>query len=114
MTRTSMPLFASSSRALITLLLVSRYISTQTDFLAPRIASTTGPDPASGSTKMFRPLAPVPTVQLPWHCPPPLFAVLLIPRLEGSIVISHPVRRQQKTIRQRYLKRAGMALDRRD
>src|SRR2546429_10016453 len=67
MTRTSTPLFGASSRAQITLRSVKRYISIQTDFFAPLIASVIGCSPASGSTKTWTPCTPGPVVQFPLH-----------------------------------------------
>src|SRR5205807_8739666 len=67
MTRTSIPLLAASSRARITLRSDNMYISNQTDFCAPLMASVIGCSPASGSTKTWTPWTPGPVVQFPLH-----------------------------------------------
>ena len=95
-TRTSRPLCAASSRALMTLRSLRRYISTQTDFLAPVIALVRGESPASGSTNTFTPCAPDPIGPLlvvPPVLPPPL---LPPPR---EILASHAVRNRQRRLR---------------
>src|SRR5580704_13993774 len=67
MTRTSTPLLAASSSALITLRSLKIYISNQTDFFAALIASVMGCSPAFGSTKTLTPCTPGPVVQLLTH-----------------------------------------------
>src|SRR5581483_1836100 len=97
MTRVSMPLRAASSNELITLRSVSRYISIQTDFLAPLIASVMTRSPALGSTNTCTPCAPDPTAQLlPWQPLPPELAVLITGGLPVVVILAvHAVRSTQ-------------------